>query len=82
MASMWSPSTIIWPTATLNGCCLLYTSLDGELVGVSGSAGITVFPDDGADPEVLLRHADQAMYLAKREGCNRYFLFDPLRAAE
>ena len=54
----------------------------GEMIVVSGSAGITVFPDDGADPEVLLRHADQAMYRAKREGRNRYFLFDPLRAAE
>jgi diguanylate cyclase (GGDEF)-like protein len=43
---------------------------------LSTSMGITLFPQDDADPDTLLRHADQAMYQAKRDGRNRYHLFD------
>lgn len=46
-------------------------------VGVSASIGVTLYPDDDADPETLLRHADQAMYSAKDSGRNRFQLFDP-----
>ncbi len=44
---------------------------------LSASLGVTLFPQDGSDPDTLLRHADQAMYQAKRAGKNRYHLFDP-----
>jgi len=50
----------------------------GDPVCVSASVGITIFPDDGVAPDLLLRHADQAMYVAKQTGRNRYFLFDPM----
>jgi len=50
--------------------------LDGSVVEISASIGVTVFPADGADPDTLLRHADQAMYVAKQGGRNRYHLFD------
>lgn len=50
-----------------------------EACHVSASIGITIFPDDGADPDLLLRHADQAMYIAKQSGGNRYFMFDPFK---
>ena len=53
--------------------------VDGNLLTVSASVGVTVFPDDGVDPDLLLRHADQAMYIAKQTGRNRYFLFDPMK---
>lgn len=43
---------------------------------VSISVGYTVAPFDGADPDTLLRHADQAMYQAKLEGRNRSHRFD------
>lgn len=43
---------------------------------VSASIGVTLFPDDDSDAETLLRHADEAMYLAKRSGRNCYALFD------
>jgi diguanylate cyclase (GGDEF)-like protein/PAS domain S-box-containing protein len=60
---------------------LLHAAADKVLVGdielqVSGSVGVTIYPQDGADPDMLLRHADQAMYLAKQSGKNRYHLFD------
>ena len=53
--------------------------LAAETGHVSASIGITIFPDDGADPDLLLRHADQAMYIAKQSGGNRYFMFDPFK---
>jgi len=51
--------------------------LGGQSVRISASIGVTLFPEDAADPDTLLRHADQAMYLAKESGKNRYQLFDP-----
>lgn len=44
-----------------------------ELV-VAGSIGIVLYPDDGKQPETLLRNADTAMYHAKEAG-NRYLFF-------
>lgn len=43
---------------------------------VSTSIGVTLYPQDGSDADVLLRHADQAMYVAKQTGRNRFHLFD------
>lgn len=50
--------------------------LEGEALTVTASIGLTLFPDDDADADTLLRHADQAMYLAKQAGRNRIHLFD------
>ena len=50
--------------------------INGQSVSISASIGVTVFPHDNADADVLLRHADQAMYLAKQSGRNRYHFFD------
>ena len=47
-----------------------------NMVVVSASIGATFFPYDSADPDTLIRHADQAMYLAKQGGRNAYHLFD------
>ncbi len=52
-------------------------SIDGASLTITASVGITLFPDDKADADTLLRHADQAMYAAKEAGRNRYHLFDP-----
>ena len=43
---------------------------------ISASLGVTLYPEDDASPDTLLRHADQAMYLAKRSGRNRFHLYD------
>ncbi|HXE39406.1 MAG TPA: EAL domain-containing protein, partial [Azonexus sp.] len=52
-------------------------SIDSHLISISASIGVTLFPNDGADSDTLLRHADQAMYAAKQAGRNRFHLFDP-----
>lgn len=53
-----------------------------KVLQVSASIGVTVFPQDDADPEQLLRHADHAMYEAKQTGKNRCHLFDSVHHAE
>jgi diguanylate cyclase (GGDEF)-like protein/PAS domain S-box-containing protein len=42
---------------------------------VTPSMGITLFPDDGRDPDTLIKNADLAMYQAKAAGRNDYRLF-------
>lgn len=42
----------------------------------SASIGVTIYPQDGVDADQLVRHADQAMYIAKQSGKNRYHIFD------
>lgn len=42
---------------------------------ISASIGLTVFPDDGRDPDALLRNADTAMYRAKQRGKNTFQFF-------
>ncbi len=49
----------------------------GQSISISASIGVSLYPADNADPDTLLRHADQAMYMAKQAGKNRYQLFDP-----
>ena len=49
---------------------------DGHSLSVSASIGVSLYPSDPSDPDILLRHADMAMYMAKQAGKNRYQLFD------
>jgi diguanylate cyclase (GGDEF)-like protein len=42
---------------------------------VSCSIGISIFPDDANNPNMLLKHADAAMYKAKHAGRNNYQVF-------
>ncbi|MFA9274508.1 MAG: EAL domain-containing protein [Candidatus Aquirickettsiella gammari] len=51
--------------------------VDGNDLSVSVSIGVSLYPGDNANADSLLRHADQAMYVAKNSGKNRYHLFDP-----
>jgi EAL domain-containing protein (putative c-di-GMP-specific phosphodiesterase class I) len=43
---------------------------------VSASIGVSLYPQDHVDADLLMRHADQAMYVAKQAGKNRYHFFD------
>lgn len=52
-------------------------SIDGEEIFISASMGIALYPDDASSIEDLVKNADQAMYVAKREGRNRLTYFTP-----
>ena len=55
---------------------------DRPLGPVTVSLGVAVFPDHASESEELLRHADEALYLAKQTGRNRVVAYsaDPQKA--
>ena len=56
----------------VNLCLFKPFTLDGQTsVQISGSIGVALFPQDGETADVLLMHADQAMYESKRLGRNQ-----------
>ncbi|HQT25876.1 MAG TPA: diguanylate cyclase, partial [Burkholderiales bacterium] len=50
--------------------------ISGQFIRISASIGVAMYPDDVTDGDNLLRHADQAMYIAKQSGRNRIHFFD------
>ena len=61
-------------TAILNALAHPF-ELGDESAYVSASIGITVYPDDASTLEAMLKNADQAMYVAKNSGRNRFSYF-------
>ncbi len=49
--------------------------IEGHELTVTPSIGITIWPDDGADLESLIKNADLAMYHSKAEGRNQFSFF-------
>ncbi len=43
---------------------------------VTASIGVSKYPDDGTDYEVLMSKADKALYIAKEKGKNRHIIYD------
>ncbi len=50
--------------------------IDGALANVGCSIGIAHYPWDKGDPELLMQHADLALYRAKDEGRGCFHMFD------
>lgn len=50
--------------------------LDGKQIFVGSSIGIALSSDNTEEPDTLLRNADVAMYTAKRNGKNRYAVYE------
>jgi diguanylate cyclase (GGDEF)-like protein len=46
--------------------------IEGHLVSVTPSIGISLYPAHGTEVEMLINHADSAMYRAKQNGGNNY----------
>lgn len=53
-----------------------YPELEAGGLGTSPSIGVAIAPRDGMDIETLIKHADAAMYRAKKGGRGQYRLFD------
>ena len=49
--------------------------VDGHELFVTGSIGISIYPDDAPDAAALLKNADIAMYRSKDQGKNTYQFF-------
>ena len=59
--------------------------IDNHDLHVTTSIGVSVYPDDGLNPETLIKNADTAMYQAKENGRQSYQFFKPsmnVRAVE
>lgn len=52
--------------------------LNGQTGLIGGSIGISIYPDDAEEAESLLHQADEAMYLAKKNGKNNSKLYTDL----
>lgn len=52
-------------------------SIDGVMTIPNACIGVCTYPEDGADIGTLLRHADQAMYAAKSQGCQLWERYQP-----
>ena len=51
--------------------------VNGERLAIGASIGVSIYPRDDCDADTLLRHADQAMYIAKQSGKNCFYIYDP-----
>ncbi|HTE93436.1 MAG TPA: diguanylate cyclase [Bradyrhizobium sp.] len=58
--------------------------IEGHTVGMTASAGVSIYPVHGEDADTLMKSADMALYEAKRAGKNAYRIAgsaDPSAAA-
>jgi diguanylate cyclase (GGDEF)-like protein len=74
--------TLVLPNATLQSArsraeaiCMAVREESGYLLGVTASLGVAIFPEGAAEPDALLRAADQALYQAKGRGRNQVRIF-------
>jgi diguanylate cyclase (GGDEF)-like protein/PAS domain S-box-containing protein len=47
-------------------------------IPVRATLGVAIMPNDGVDPNVLMRHSDMALYSAKQQGRARFAFFKPI----
>ncbi|MGA2429024.1 MAG: EAL domain-containing protein [Candidatus Acidiferrum sp.] len=59
----------------LLSCLVLPVTLNGYELTVTASLGISLYPDDAADGQGMIRNADAAMYQAKGAGRNAFHFY-------
>ncbi len=61
----------------VQSCFQRSITIDGQQADCSASLGIAVAPGDGQNGDTLMKHADLALYRAKREGKAGHHFFEP-----
>ncbi|PKN83845.1 MAG: diguanylate cyclase, partial [Deltaproteobacteria bacterium HGW-Deltaproteobacteria-1] len=67
-----NPGQLVTVAQKILSTAMKPVSLMGEECRVTASVGISMYPKDGKDEQVLMKTADKAMYFAKEEGKNNY----------
>lgn len=75
LSSLRNPSDAEAVTANIQAALEKPMPLAGRQLKITPSVGISLFPGDGQDAEMLIRCADTAMYHAKDNGRNNYQYF-------
>ncbi len=57
-------------------------AIEGKELAITASIGIALFPSDAPSSDALMRHADVAMYHAKKGGRNRYQFYTKALSAQ
>ena len=81
------PETPRWGRVVSTAECILNivgepVELQGEIVTIGTSIGITIAPVDGTDAGELMKNADLAMYHAKEQGRNNFQFYNPSMKAK
>ncbi|MGI4848467.1 MAG: putative bifunctional diguanylate cyclase/phosphodiesterase, partial [Janthinobacterium lividum] len=64
-------------TAKLMECIIAPVLLESHTLAVTGSIGLSLFPENGEDADTLIKNADAAMYHAKANSRNNFQFFTP-----
>lgn len=75
LAEIEQPRDVINVAEKLLAALAVPLQISGHEIHVTLSIGISIYPDDGADAETMMRNADTAMYAAKTGGRNNYQFF-------
>ena len=67
--------TALWVAGKIIEAFRNPVDLDGHSLVITGSIGISLYPDHGTDIDTILKNADSAMYRAKQTGRNQYKLY-------
>ncbi|MCX7148830.1 MAG: EAL domain-containing protein [Rhodocyclales bacterium] len=70
-----SPDDAVQVAEKVLGALALPVSIGSHRLRITSSIGISIFPDDGDEVFVLMKHADTAMYHAKEAGRNNFQFF-------
>ncbi|HEX5693518.1 MAG TPA: EAL domain-containing protein, partial [Arenimonas sp.] len=82
MPRLADPRDAAWVAEKLIAAVSEPYQIQGHELEVGASAGISLFPEDGEDPVLLMKRADAALYHAKEHGRGRYEYYTDAMSAK
>jgi diguanylate cyclase (GGDEF)-like protein len=67
LAEMASSADAAYVAEKINAALAKFGQVDGHPVRLSASIGISIYPEDGTEAKTLIKSADEAMYVAKKD---------------